>query len=60
MARVLTVDDYPLYAEIESLGVPALFHTGQTGIGAGAFTLTVAGLPQGCFPRAPAPGPAPS
>ena len=26
---------YPLYAEIESLGVPALFHTGQTGIGAG-------------------------
>jgi predicted TIM-barrel fold metal-dependent hydrolase len=27
---------YPLYAEIESLGVPALFHTGQTGIGAGA------------------------
>jgi predicted TIM-barrel fold metal-dependent hydrolase len=26
---------YPLYAEIERLGVPALFHTGQTGIGAG-------------------------
>ncbi|TQS42099.1 amidohydrolase family protein [Cryptosporangium phraense] len=26
---------YPLYAEIEALGVPALFHTGQTGIGAG-------------------------
>src|ERR1700690_319449 len=26
---------YPLYAEIESLGVPALFHTGQTGTGAG-------------------------
>jgi predicted TIM-barrel fold metal-dependent hydrolase len=26
---------YPLWAEIESLGVPALFHTGQTGIGAG-------------------------
>lgn len=26
---------YPLYAELESLGVPALFHTGQTGIGAG-------------------------
>lgn len=26
---------YPLFAEIESLGVPALFHTGQTGIGAG-------------------------
>ena len=26
---------YPLYEEIESLGVPALFHTGQTGIGAG-------------------------
>src|ERR1700735_1794258 len=26
---------YPLYAEIESLGVPALFHSGQTGIGAG-------------------------
>ena len=25
----------PLWAEIESLGVPALFHTGQTGIGAG-------------------------
>ncbi len=27
---------YPLYAAIEELGVPALFHTGQTGIGAGA------------------------
>ena len=27
---------YPLYAAIERLGVPALFHTGQTGIGAGA------------------------
>jgi uncharacterized protein len=26
---------YPLWAEIESLGVSALFHTGQTGIGAG-------------------------
>jgi predicted TIM-barrel fold metal-dependent hydrolase len=26
---------YPLWAEIETLGVPALFHTGQTGIGAG-------------------------
>lgn len=26
---------YPLYATIEQLGVPALFHTGQTGIGAG-------------------------
>ena len=26
---------YPLYAAIERLGVPALFHTGQTGIGAG-------------------------
>ncbi len=26
---------YPLYAELEALGVPALFHTGQTGIGAG-------------------------
>jgi predicted TIM-barrel fold metal-dependent hydrolase len=26
---------YPFWAEIESLGVPALFHTGQTGIGAG-------------------------
>jgi uncharacterized protein len=26
---------YPLYAEITRLGVPALFHTGQTGIGAG-------------------------
>jgi len=25
----------PLWAEIETLGVPALFHTGQTGIGAG-------------------------
>lgn len=24
---------YPLYEELESLGVPALFHTGQTGIG---------------------------
>jgi uncharacterized protein len=27
---------YPLYEVIEQLGVPALFHTGQTGIGAGA------------------------
>jgi hypothetical protein len=27
---------YPLYEAIEELGVPALFHTGQTGIGAGA------------------------
>lgn len=26
---------YPLYSAISSLGVPALFHTGQTGIGAG-------------------------
>ncbi len=26
---------YPLYSAIEELGVPALFHTGQTGIGAG-------------------------
>ncbi|SFB56196.1 hypothetical protein SAMN05216266_119110 [Amycolatopsis marina] len=26
---------YPLYDVIEELGVPALFHTGQTGIGAG-------------------------
>jgi len=26
---------YPLWEEIESLGVPALFHTGQTGIGSG-------------------------
>ena len=26
---------YPLYAELESLGVPALFHSGQTGIGSG-------------------------
>jgi predicted TIM-barrel fold metal-dependent hydrolase len=26
---------YPLFAELESLGVPAIFHTGQTGIGAG-------------------------
>jgi uncharacterized protein len=26
---------YPLYAAIEEAGVPALFHTGQTGIGAG-------------------------
>ena len=26
---------YPLWSQIESLGVPALFHTGQTGIGAG-------------------------
>jgi uncharacterized protein len=26
---------YPLYAAIVELGVPALFHTGQTGIGAG-------------------------
>ena len=27
---------YPVYEAIEPLGVPALFHTGQTGIGAGA------------------------
>lgn len=27
--------NYGLWAEIEALGVPALFHTGQTGIGAG-------------------------
>jgi predicted TIM-barrel fold metal-dependent hydrolase len=26
---------YPLYDEIQTLGVPAIFHTGQTGIGAG-------------------------
>jgi predicted TIM-barrel fold metal-dependent hydrolase len=26
---------YPLWAELESLGVPALVHTGQTGIGSG-------------------------
>jgi predicted TIM-barrel fold metal-dependent hydrolase len=26
---------YPLYQELQSLGVPALFHTGQTGIGSG-------------------------
>ena len=26
---------YPLYAAIEELSVPALFHTGQTGVGAG-------------------------
>ncbi len=26
---------YPLYDQIQQLGVPALFHTGQTGIGAG-------------------------
>jgi predicted TIM-barrel fold metal-dependent hydrolase len=26
---------YPLYDELQSLGVPALFHTGQTGIGSG-------------------------
>jgi len=26
---------YPLYAELEDLGLPAVFHTGQTGIGAG-------------------------
>jgi uncharacterized protein len=26
---------YPLYAEIEALGVPVLFHSGQTGIGSG-------------------------
>jgi Predicted metal-dependent hydrolase of the TIM-barrel fold len=26
---------YALWAELESLGVPALFHTGQTGIGSG-------------------------
>ena len=33
-----TPDDpavYPLYEAIEELGVPAVFHTGQTGIGAG-------------------------
>lgn len=27
---------YPLYEVIEELGLPAVFHTGQTGIGAGA------------------------
>jgi uncharacterized protein len=27
---------YPIYEVVEQLGVPALFHTGQTGIGAGA------------------------
>ena len=26
---------YPLYEELQTLGVPALFHTGQTGIGSG-------------------------
>ena len=26
---------YPIWEEIQSLGVPALFHTGQTGIGSG-------------------------
>ncbi|TYP90327.1 amidohydrolase family protein [Blastococcus xanthinilyticus] len=26
---------YPLYDELQDLGVPALFHTGQTGIGSG-------------------------
>ena len=26
---------YPLYAELEALGIQALFHTGQTGIGSG-------------------------
>lgn len=26
---------YPFWAELEGLGVPALFHTGQTGIGSG-------------------------
>jgi predicted TIM-barrel fold metal-dependent hydrolase len=26
---------YPLFDELQSLGVPAVFHTGQTGIGAG-------------------------
>ena len=26
---------YPLYEELQCLGVPALFHTGQTGIGSG-------------------------
>jgi predicted TIM-barrel fold metal-dependent hydrolase len=26
---------YPMWAELEALGVPALFHTGQTGIGSG-------------------------
>jgi predicted TIM-barrel fold metal-dependent hydrolase len=26
---------YPLFEELQSLGVPAVFHTGQTGIGAG-------------------------
>jgi predicted TIM-barrel fold metal-dependent hydrolase len=26
---------YPLYAALEELGLPAVFHTGQTGIGAG-------------------------
>ena len=26
---------YPVWDELQTLGVPALFHTGQTGIGAG-------------------------
>jgi hypothetical protein len=28
-------DAYPLYEVIEAAGLPALFHTGQTGVGAG-------------------------
>ena len=40
---------YPLYAAIEELGVPVVFHTGQTGIGAG---LPVAGASScGCPTR---------
>jgi len=37
-AQAFTPNDrkiYPLYAEIEALRMPALFHSGQTGIGAG-------------------------
>ena len=34
---------YVLYEVIEELGVPAVFHTGQTGIGAGARAAAVSG-----------------
>ncbi len=34
---------YPLYEAIEELGVPALFHTGQTGIGAGSPAVAASG-----------------
>ena len=41
---------YPIYAAIAEAGVPALFHTGQTGIGWGCLAATVSscGTPTRC------------